>query len=345
MGRLRRQPGPTLPRARTRAVHAPVFTSSTRRPYAVHTAHAAHIANTHKLDACAWSPDHSHHATDKGMLFRSVPFVGEVLGKLREAVAGSGATVLGFVGLPFTLGSYLVEGATGTKNGFANFRALRESDPELCRDILDLLAQHISDYAIYQIDAGAQVIQVFDSWAGHLEPAEFDEWAAPYQKRVVSAIKERRPEVPVIIYMAPDTHSRGGALLERLAASGADVISLDHTIDLADARQRLADAGYESVGLQGNLDPEVLRDGPPEAIVSKAEQILKSAGDTGHVMNLGHGIEVWGGYFLFKPVSERTCSHVCPPQGEIHFETPRVQATTPEPYADLFVKTVQGYKH
>jgi len=241
----------------------------------------------------------------------SVPFVGDVLGKLREAVAGSGATVLGFVGLPFTLGSYLVEGATGTKNGFANFRALRESDPKLCEDILDLLAQHISDYAIYQIDSGAQVIQVFDSWAGHLEPAEFDQWAAPFQKRVVSAIKENRPEVPVIIYMAPDTHSRGGALLERLAASGADVISLDHTIDLAEAKQRLADAGYDGIGLQGNLDPEVLRDGPPELIVSKAEDILSKAGSTGHVMNLGHGIE----------------------------------ATTPEPYADLFVKTVQKYKH
>jgi len=238
-------------------------------------------------------------------------YEGEVLGKLREAVDGSGATVLGFVGLPFTLGSYLVEGATGTKNGFANFRALRESDPSLCEDILSLLAKHISQYAIYQIDAGAQVIQVFDSWAGHLEPEEFDRWAAPFQKQVVAAIKEQRPEVPVIIYMAPDTHSREGQLLERLAASGADVISVDHTIELSTAKERLAAAGYPNIGLQGNLDPEVLRDGPPEAIVSRAEEILEQAGNTGHVMNLGHGIE----------------------------------ATTPEPYADLFVKTVHAYEH
>ena len=221
-----------------------------------------------------------------------MPFVGEVLGKLREVVAESGATVLGFVGLPFTLASYLVEGATGTKNGFANFRALRKSDPTLCIDILKLLAQHISDYAVYQIDSGAQIIQVFDSWAGHLEPAEFDEWASPFQKSVVSAIKARRPGVPVIIYMAPDAHSRAGALLARLAASGADMISVDHTIDLADAKRRLADAGYGQIGLQGNLDPKILRDGPPDAIVSKTEEILKQAGNTGHVMNLGHGIEV-----------------------------------------------------
>ncbi len=134
---------------------------------------------------------------------KEVPFVGEVLGKLREKVAGSGATVLGFVGLPFTLGTYLVEGATGTKNNFANFRALRASDPDLCRDLLQHVAKNIADYAVYQIDSGAQVIQVFDSWAGHLEPDEFAEWAMPYQKYVVSQIKERRPEVTLTTARSP----------------------------------------------------------------------------------------------------------------------------------------------
>jgi len=242
---------------------------------------------------------------------KDVPFVGEVLGQLRETVAESGATVLGFVGLPFTLGTYLVEGATGTKTGFAEFRALRASDPELCRDILSLVAKNIAQYAVYQIDAGAQVIQVFDSWAGHLTQEEFDEWASPYQQMVVSSIKEKHPEVPVIIYMAPDTTSRAGGLLESLAKSGADVISIDHTIDLADAKKRLAAAGYPTIGLQGNLDPEILRDGPPEKILEKTKEILAAAGDTGHVMNLGHGIE----------------------------------ATTPEPYAAMFVDAVHEYDH
>jgi len=241
----------------------------------------------------------------------AVPFVGSVLEKLREEVKGSGATVLGFVGLPFTLGTYLVEGATGTKTGFAEFRKLRAEDPELCRDILGLLAKNIGEYAVYQVDHGAQVIQVFDSWAGHLTPDEFDEWAAPFQKMVVSYIKEQRPEVPVIIYMAPDTHSKDGQLIEKLAASGCDVVSLDHTIDLAEAKQRLAAAGYPNIGVQGNLDPELLRDGPPEKILEETKRILSQAGNTGHVMNLGHGIE----------------------------------ATTPEPYAALFVDAVHDYDH
>jgi len=242
---------------------------------------------------------------------KEVPFVGEVLGQLRKEVASSGAAVLGFVGLPFTLGTYLVEGATGTKTGFAEFRALRESDPELCRDILTLLAKNILQYAIYQIDSGAQLVQVFDSWAGHLTPEEFDEWAMPYQKIVVEGIKAQRPGTPVIIYMAPDTHSKGGALLERLASTGVDMISVDHTIDIAEAKKRLANAGYPNIGIQGNLDPKILRDGPPDKIVERTKEILSAAGNTGHIMNLGHGIE----------------------------------ATTPQPYAALFVDTVHEYQH
>ena len=228
-----------------------------------------------------------------------------------QEVKESGATVLGFVGLPFTLGTYLIEGATGTKTGFSEMRALRESDPELVGDILRLLAKNIGEYAIYQIEHGAQVIQIFDSWAGHLEPAEFDEWAAPYQKMVVDAIKSAHPEVPVIVYMAPDTHSKGGALLEKLATSGADVISIDHTIEIGEAKARLAAAGYPNIGIQGNLDPELLRDGTPEEIKEATHKILAAAGNEGHVMNLGHGIE----------------------------------ATTPEPSAAFFVNTVHEYKH
>jgi len=242
---------------------------------------------------------------------RDVPFVGDVLGLLRKEVGPSGATVLGFVGLPFTLGTYLIEGATGTKNNFAEVRALRNSDPELVKDILSLLAKNIVDYACYQIESGAQVIQIFDSWAGHLEPAEFDEWAAPYQKMVVDGVKARHPEVPIIVYMAPDTHSKGGALLERLAASGADVISLDNTVDMAEAKRRLTEAGYPKIGIQGNLDPVTLRDGTPEEIKEATEKILAAAGNTGHVMNLGHGIE----------------------------------PTTPEPNAAFFVDTVHAYEH
>jgi len=241
----------------------------------------------------------------------NVPFVGEVLGRLRETIDGSGATLLGFVGLPFTLGTYLIEGATGTKNGFAEMRKLRQDDPELTRDILSLLSKNIADYAVYQIESGAQVIQIFDSWAGHLTPEEFDEWAAPYQKQVVDSIKARKPDVPIIIYMAPDSYSKNGELLERLAKSGCDVVSIDHTIDLAEAKERLAAAGYPNIGVQGNLDPEILRDGPPEKILEKTKEILGKAGNTGHVMNLGHGIE----------------------------------ATTPEPYAALFVDAVHDYKH
>ena len=231
------------------------------------------------------------------------PTVGRVLGELRDRV-GSSATVLGFVGLPFTLASYLVEGKTGTTSGFAEVRKMRERDPELLHGILAKLASNIANYAIYQIESGAQVIQVFDSWAGHLPLDQYEAFAAPYQKSVIAAIKAAHPETPVIIYMAPDEHSRDGGFLDHLAASGADIVSLDYTVDLADCRKKL------KTGLQGNLDPKLLRDGPLEAIKAETEKILAAGGCERHIMNLGHGIE----------------------------------ADTPEAHAKFFVDTVQAFR-
>jgi len=233
------------------------------------------------------------------------PFVGEVLGKLREEV-GSSATVLGFVGLPFTLASYLVEGKTGTTSGFAEVRKMREENPDLLHGILSKLADNIAAYACYQVDQGAQVIQVFDSWAGHLPKDQYEAFAMPYQKKVVEALKEKHPETPVIIYMAPDVHSKDGSFLDLLASTGVDCVSLDYTVDFGETRKAMP----ASLALQGNLDPKLLRDGPLDAIKEATEKILQAGGHDKHIMNLGHGIE----------------------------------ADTPEDHAKFFVDTVQAFR-
>jgi uroporphyrinogen decarboxylase len=251
---------------------------------------------------------------------RDMPFVRSILGNVRKEV-GAAATVLGFVGMPFTLGTYLIEGAagknltagsTGKQSGFAAMRELRSSDPELCNDILSLLARNIAEYVLHQIDCGAQVVQLFDSRIGHLKPAEFDEWVAPYQKQVVDTIKKQQPDVPIVIYGGPpETYSKNGQFLTRLASSGADIVSVDHTIELSEAKKVLAEAGYPNIGLQGNMDPAILRDGPLEKIQAETERILKAAGNTGHVMNVGNPLE----------------------------------QTTPESNVAYFVKAVQGFHH
>lgn len=143
---------------------------------------------------------------------------------------------------------------------------------------------------MFQIESGAQLIQIFDSWAGHLSARDYDEFAAPYQKQILDVIKAKYPDVPTVIYIK---HS--GALIERMAGTGADIVSLDWTVDMAEGRERIkngrAKVGLEGVGgVQGNLDPGLLF-GSQETIKERTEEILRKAGPTGHVMNLGHGIE------------------------------------------------------
>jgi len=184
------------------------------------------------------------------------------------------------------------------------------NEPDLLHAILKNLADSIAEYALYQIESGAQLMQIFDSWAGHLSPRDYDTFASPYQKMILDRIKEKYPDVPTVIYIK---HS--GALIERMASTGADVVSLDWTVDMAQGRERIANGRAEAGiggrgGVQGNLDPGTLF-GSQDAIRERTIEILEKAGPTGHVMNLGHGIE----------------------------------AATSEENAKFFIDTVRNYRH
>ncbi|CAM9744532.1 unnamed protein product [Ascophyllum nodosum] len=209
---------------------------------------------------------------------KACPFVGETLRELRSVV-GNAATVLGFVGCPYTLATYLIEGKTSKE--YLEIKKMAFTEPDLLHAMLKSLADSIGDYANYQVESGAQVIQVFDSWAGHLSPRDYDVFAAPYQRMVIDKVKAANPEVPVIIYI-----NKSGALLERMASSGVDIVSLDWTVTVPEARKRIG----ENIGIQGNLDPAILL-GDHATIKERTEEILRDAGGRNHVMNLGHGID------------------------------------------------------
>ncbi|WP_287129229.1 uroporphyrinogen decarboxylase [Candidatus Cyanaurora vandensis] len=208
---------------------------------------------------------------------QAVPFVGTILKTLRQEV-GDRATVLGFVGAPWTLAAYAVEGKTS--KDYALVKTMAFTQPKLMHSFLEKLAQAISGYMIYQIDQGAQAVQMFDSWAGQLPPWAFREFALPYQQQIFQTVKAARPEVPLILYI-----SGSSGVLELMGQSGADVISVDWTLDLDQARARLGPA----LAVQGNLDPCVLF-APQPFIATKIREVIQAAGPTGHIMNLGHGI-------------------------------------------------------
>ena len=129
----------------------------------------------------------------------SMSFVGDVLTRLRQAV-GNEAAVLGFVGAPWTLAAYVVEGKI-SKN-YAVIKAMAFQEPELLHKLLDHFAESIAAYLRFQIDSGAQVVQMFDSWAGQLSPMDYDTLAAPYQKKVVDLVKQTHPDTPFILYIS-----------------------------------------------------------------------------------------------------------------------------------------------
>jgi uroporphyrinogen decarboxylase len=207
----------------------------------------------------------------------SLPFIKTILNALRAEV-GNKATVLGFVGAPWTLAAYAVEGK-GSKT-YSVIKGMAFSDPTLLHQILSKFADAIATYVCYQIDCGAQVVQMFDSWAGQLCPQDYETFALPYQKQVINKVKETHPDTPFILLV-----SGCAGVMKQMAVSGADMISVDWTIDMADARAILG----PEMGVQGNMDPGVLF-GSQDFIRDRILDIIHKAGKHKHIMNLGHGI-------------------------------------------------------
>ncbi|CAN6443920.1 unnamed protein product [Victoria cruziana] len=206
-------------------------------------------------------------------------FVGESLSILRMEV-GDGAAILGFVGAPWTIATYIVEG--GTTRTYKTIKGLCYTAPNVLRALLSHLSQAISEYIVFQVKAGAQCIQIFDSWGGQLTPNMWETWSKPYIKEIVSSVKKSCPGIPLVLYI-----NGNGGLLERMKETGVDVIGLDWTVDMADGRKRLGD----DIGVQGNVDPAFLFS-PLPAITQEIERVVRCAGPSGHILNLGHGVLV-----------------------------------------------------
>ena len=184
--------------------------------------------------------------------------------------------VIGFCGAPYTLASYMIEG--GSSKSFLTTKRFLYEQPKAAHRLFGLLADTLGTYLAAQVRAGASAVQIFDSWGGELSPQDYATWGVPYLQRIAAAVKKEG--APLILFA---TGSSG--MLEVLKGVGADCLGLDWRIEIDAARARLG----PDVAVQGNLDPCALFL-PPEQLEARVRDILRRAGQTGHVFNLGHGI-------------------------------------------------------
>ncbi len=202
-------------------------------------------------------------------------FVMEIIRALRRELDGA-VPLIGFAGAPWTLAAYMIEGG-GSRN-YAHVKRMMYTEPQTFHALLDKIADTVILYLNAQIEAGAQVVQLFDSWAGELSPDDYEQFALPYEQKIFESIN--RASAPSIIYI-----NGSGTFLEKMATCCADVLSLDWRVRLADARARVGD----NVSLQGNLDPCVLLS-TPEIVAERARKLIREGGGHRHILNLGHGI-------------------------------------------------------
>jgi uroporphyrinogen decarboxylase len=204
-------------------------------------------------------------------------FTLEAIRLARRELEGRGIPLIGFSGAPFTLACYAVEG--GSSKDFTLAKRLMMGRPEVWRKLMEKLTALVGGYLRAQAGAGAQALQLFDTWAGLLSPSDYLEFALPYNQ---AAIREAAEAGVPVIYFSTGT----GGMLDIVRQSGADVVGIDWRIDLGEAWRCLG----PGVAIQGNLDPVALLGDWPE-LQSRAARVLNSAaGRPGHIFNLGHGI-------------------------------------------------------
>ncbi|GAB2511654.1 uroporphyrinogen decarboxylase [Microbulbifer agarilyticus] len=211
---------------------------------------------------------------------KDLDYVTNAVTTIRRELNGR-VPLIGFSGSPWTLATYMIEG--GSSRDFARAKEMLYNRPEDMHQLLSVLADSVVDYLNAQIRAGAQAVQIFDTWGGALSHTAYREFSLDYMARIVQGlIKENDGrQVPVILFT-----KGGGQWLEAMADTGADALGLDWTTDITQARARVGG----TVALQGNMDPSILL-AKPERIREEVASILASYGrGSGHIFNLGHGV-------------------------------------------------------
>lgn len=207
-------------------------------------------------------------------------YVPAAVRSIKSALNGR-VPLIGFAGSPWTLATYMVEG--GSTRTFTSIKQMLYSDPESLHMLLSVLADSLIDYLNAQIEAGADAIQIFDTWGGVLETSAYQAFSLAYMQRIVEGLKREHDgrKIPVILFT-----KGGGDWLELMADTGADALGLDWRTSIGDAFDRVG----SRVALQGNLDPSILY-APKGVIAQRVKEVLDEvAGRAGHVFNLGHGI-------------------------------------------------------
>jgi uroporphyrinogen decarboxylase len=207
-------------------------------------------------------------------------YVMDAVAEIRRAL-GNSIPLIGFSGSPWTLGCYMVEG--GSSDDYRTVKTMMYDRPDLMHHILQVTATSVISYLNAQIESGAQAVMIFDSWGGALSHAAYREFSLQYMQQIIAGLKRSHTgqRVPCIVFT-----KGGGQWLESIADIGCDAVGLDWTTDLGEAQRRVGNR----VALQGNFDPMALF-ASPEKVAAEARRILDSyKGETGHVFNLGHGI-------------------------------------------------------